>query len=142
MVTIRDAIADDFRAQIATGALAPGDELPSIHTLRQKWDCSDGPVRLAFALLANEGLITTRQGAAARVNNGPIPPRAEPTTAPPGRSGISPGPRADRVALTIPLGDTGVHVDLGLSRRLTRAEHDQLIALVTALGPIVIRATP
>lgn len=60
-------IADDLRTQIATGALRPGDDVPTEAELAEKWSTSRGPIRNALARLRGEGLIETGRGRPARV---------------------------------------------------------------------------
>jgi GntR family transcriptional regulator len=55
-------IADRLRAQIDSGALQPGERLPSEPELVRAFDASRNTVRLALALLTNQGLVVTRQG--------------------------------------------------------------------------------
>jgi len=55
-------IADQLRAQIGNGALAPGQRLPSEPDLAAQFDASRNTVRLAIALLTNQGLVVSRQG--------------------------------------------------------------------------------
>ena len=55
-------IADRLRAQINSGALAPGKRLPSEPDLAAEYDASRNTVRLAIALLINQGLVVSRQG--------------------------------------------------------------------------------
>jgi GntR family transcriptional regulator len=55
-------IADQLRAQIGSGALAPGQRLPSEPDLAAQYDASRNTVRLAIALLTNQGLVVSRQG--------------------------------------------------------------------------------
>jgi GntR family transcriptional regulator len=55
-------IADRLRDQIAAGILGPGDRLPSEPDLVSRYDASRNTVRLAIALLTNQGLVVTRQG--------------------------------------------------------------------------------
>jgi GntR family transcriptional regulator len=55
-------IADRLRGQIRSGALAPDDRLPSEPDLVRQFDASRNTVRLALALLTNQGLVVTRQG--------------------------------------------------------------------------------
>jgi GntR family transcriptional regulator len=55
-------IADRLRDQIDTGALQPGERLPSEPDLVRQFDASRNTVRLALALLTNQGLVVTRQG--------------------------------------------------------------------------------
>jgi GntR family transcriptional regulator len=55
-------IADRLRAQIDSGALDAGERLPSEPELVRMFDASRNTVRLALALLTNQGLVVTRQG--------------------------------------------------------------------------------
>jgi GntR family transcriptional regulator len=55
-------IADQLRAQIGTGALGPGQRLPSEPDLALQYAASRNTVRLAIALLTNQGLVESRQG--------------------------------------------------------------------------------
>ncbi len=55
-------IADRLRDQIDSGALQPGERLPSEPDLVGQFDASRNTVRLALALLTNQGLVVTRQG--------------------------------------------------------------------------------
>jgi GntR family transcriptional regulator len=55
-------IADRLREQITSGELAPGDQLPSEPDLVRQYDSSRNTVRLAVALLTNQGLVVSRQG--------------------------------------------------------------------------------
>lgn len=60
-------IADDLRQRIATGRLAPGDDVPTEGELAATWNTSRGPIRNALAALRNEGLIETTRGRPSRV---------------------------------------------------------------------------
>lgn len=60
-------IADDLRTQIASGALRPGDDVPTEAELAGRWHTSRGPIRNALAALRGEGLIETMRGRPARV---------------------------------------------------------------------------
>ncbi|GAA5073556.1 DNA-binding GntR family transcriptional regulator [Thermocatellispora tengchongensis] len=55
-------IADDLRAQIRGGALAPGDPLPSTAQLAEQYDASLSVVKMAVGILRNEGLVVGQQG--------------------------------------------------------------------------------
>jgi GntR family transcriptional regulator len=55
-------IADRLRAQIGSGVLAPGQRLPSEPDLAAEYGASRNTVRLAIALLINQGLVVSRQG--------------------------------------------------------------------------------
>lgn len=60
-------IADELRQQITSGALLPGDPVPTEAELAARWQTSRGPIRNALAALRNEGLIETMRGRPARV---------------------------------------------------------------------------
>lgn len=55
-------LADILRDQIRSGELAPRRPLPSIRTLQQTYDVSDGTVKKAVAVLRAEGLVRTVTG--------------------------------------------------------------------------------
>ncbi|HVB42459.1 MAG TPA: GntR family transcriptional regulator [Streptosporangiaceae bacterium] len=61
-------IADRLRDQIDNGTLQPGERLPSEPDLVRQFDASRNTVRLALALLTNQGLVVTRQGLGTFVN--------------------------------------------------------------------------
>lgn len=66
-------IADRLRDQIDGGTLQPGDRLPSEPDLVKTFDASRNTVRLAIALLTNQGLVVTRQGLGTFVNEPAVP---------------------------------------------------------------------
>jgi DNA-binding GntR family transcriptional regulator len=55
-------IQEMLRSQIASGALADGEQLPSETALAENFDTTRGTVRQALAQLTFEGLITRRAG--------------------------------------------------------------------------------
>ncbi|WP_235030137.1 GntR family transcriptional regulator [Nonomuraea solani] len=55
-------IADDLRAQIRGGSLAPGTPLPSTAQLAERYDASLSVVKMAVGILRNEGLVIGQQG--------------------------------------------------------------------------------
>jgi len=55
-------IADDLRAQIRGGSLAPGTPLPSTAQLAERYDASLSVVKVAVGILRNEGLVIGQQG--------------------------------------------------------------------------------
>src|SRR6516225_6820415 len=67
------AIADGLRDQIDSGVLQPGERLPSEPDLVREFDASRNTVRLAIALLTNQGLVVTRQGLGTFVNEPAVP---------------------------------------------------------------------
>ena len=55
-------IAERLRDQISSGVLEPGHRLPSEPDLAAEYDASRNTVRLAIAMLINQGLVVSRQG--------------------------------------------------------------------------------
>ncbi len=55
-------IADNLREQISSGALQPGDQLPTEPQLAAAYGASRSTIRLAVGLLTTNGLVETRQG--------------------------------------------------------------------------------
>jgi DNA-binding GntR family transcriptional regulator len=55
-------IADDLRAQIKDGMLAPNDKLPTEGDLSDKYEASRNTVREAIRRLTDEGLLESRPG--------------------------------------------------------------------------------
>ena len=66
-VPVYRQIADELRALIARGELVDGAELPSVRRLGAKIGVNLNTVARAYRILAEEGLIDLRHGAAARV---------------------------------------------------------------------------
>lgn len=55
-------LADILRDQIRRGELQPRRPLPSIRTLQQTYEVSDGTVKKAVQILRDEGLVRTVTG--------------------------------------------------------------------------------
>jgi GntR family transcriptional regulator len=55
-------IVDAVRMKIATGELDPGDQLPSVRGLAQQLTINPNTVAKAYAELATEGWLESRQG--------------------------------------------------------------------------------
>jgi DNA-binding GntR family transcriptional regulator len=69
-------IADDLRTEITTGALHPGDALPSEAALMQRYAVARGTARQALAELEGAGLIVSTHGKGRFVRHPPdTPPR-------------------------------------------------------------------
>ena len=67
MQTVSDQVAERLRAQIAGGALAPGETLPAERRLAQQLGVSRGSLRAGIAQLQAEGLLEARHGSGTRV---------------------------------------------------------------------------
>jgi molybdate-binding protein/DNA-binding MarR family transcriptional regulator len=60
-------IAESLRRRISAGELRPGDRLPPVRSMAQRWNCTPGTVGRAYAALADEGLIEAHRGSGTRV---------------------------------------------------------------------------
>jgi DNA-binding GntR family transcriptional regulator len=56
-------VAEQLRARIESGELAPGDQLPSVAQLIQKYGGSNSVASRAYKLLVDDGLVVSRHGA-------------------------------------------------------------------------------
>ncbi len=61
-VPIYVQVADRIRHMIATGKLAPGDQLPTIRKLAQDLHVNFNTVARAYAILDEAGVISAQQG--------------------------------------------------------------------------------
>ena len=61
-VPVYRQITDQIKYQIASGALRPGDRLPSVRELARRLPVNQNTVLKAYDLLAGEGLLDQRQG--------------------------------------------------------------------------------
>lgn len=71
VVPLHHQIADAIRLEINSGALKPGDPVPSIGELCERWNCAPGSAKTALSVLKNEGLITGGRGRPATVRKPP-----------------------------------------------------------------------
>ena len=60
--TLQVRIADDLRAKMELGELAPGEQIPTYDELAKQYMCSLGAVRKAVDLLKQQGLLISEQG--------------------------------------------------------------------------------
>ncbi|MCA9970643.1 MAG: winged helix-turn-helix transcriptional regulator, partial [Anaerolineales bacterium] len=60
-------IAESLRRQLAAGELQPGDRLPPVRAMARQWGCTPGTVSRAYAVLADEGLVSGHRGGGTRV---------------------------------------------------------------------------
>jgi molybdate-binding protein/DNA-binding transcriptional regulator YhcF (GntR family) len=67
-------IAESLRRRIASGELQPGDKLPPVRRMAQRWSCTPGTVSRAYTELAQEGLVEGRRGGGTRVAPGTLHP--------------------------------------------------------------------
>jgi molybdate-binding protein/DNA-binding transcriptional regulator YhcF (GntR family) len=60
-------IAESVRQEILYGTLKPGDQVPPVREMAQRWDCTPGTVQRAYKELAWQGLVIGRAGRGTRV---------------------------------------------------------------------------
>ncbi len=55
-------LAEVFRKQILSGEIKPGEKLPSVRAVGDKWACTVGTVQKAYQLLSEQGLVSSHAG--------------------------------------------------------------------------------
>ncbi len=60
-------IADSVRRQILNSELKPGDRLPPVREMVDRWHCTIGTVQRAYQELARQGLVVSHAGRGTRV---------------------------------------------------------------------------
>ncbi|NBE99997.1 winged helix-turn-helix transcriptional regulator [Nonomuraea sp. KC401] len=105
-------IADDLRAQIRGGSLAPGTPLPSTTRLAEQYDASLSVVKLAVGVLRTEGLVIGQQGKGVFVR--------DTTEQPPPAGGDTAGEVAELRAAVQDLSDRLAKVEEQLATSTTR----------------------
>jgi len=60
-------ISESIRQEILNGRWKPGDRLPSVREMAEKWNCTVGTIQHAYQELARQGLVTARAGQGTRV---------------------------------------------------------------------------
>lgn len=68
-------IAEEVRQDILDKTLYPGDRLPSVREMADRWQCTIGTVQRAYDLLASDGLLVVRPGQGTHVAD--VPPLAQ-----------------------------------------------------------------
>jgi len=66
-------IAESIRQAILYGTLQPGDELPPVRDMSERWGCAPGTVQRAYQELAQQGLVVGRPGQGTRVAASSLP---------------------------------------------------------------------
>ena len=77
---IYEQIAQWVRQEVLDGRLRPGDMLPTVREMAERWGCTPGTAQQAYKTLAQQGLAVTRPGQGARI--GSLLPPAPPDTTP------------------------------------------------------------
>ncbi|MFG1892392.1 winged helix-turn-helix domain-containing protein [Micromonospora zamorensis] len=68
---VYEQVIEDVTASIRSGALRPGDKLPSIVELCAQYEASSTPIRYALRILDERGWIETHQGKGSFVADNP-----------------------------------------------------------------------
>jgi len=84
-------IVTELRARILTGDLRPGDRVPSVRQIAQRWGVAAATATKVMATLRDEGLVETKVGSgtvvSARTNH---KPSVSPTTSPRAQASVAP----------------------------------------------------
>ena len=62
-------IAETMRRLIDSGGLSPGDRLPPVREMAERWKCTPNTVSRAYSLLGREGLVSAHRGGGTRVSS-------------------------------------------------------------------------
>ena len=103
-IPLTTQVATSIRSAISSGALRPGDEVPSTRVLARQAGVSRGTIVTAYDQLISEGYLTATQGAPTRVN--PSLPDAgmrssEPTPPTPSAKAIPRPPRSPKSVISL-----------------------------------------
>lgn len=74
---IYSQIVEQVKTQVATGALKPGDQLPTVRQLAADLRVNFNTVARAYRILHADGVISTQQGRGTFILDPPIPTGAE-----------------------------------------------------------------
>lgn len=74
---IYSQIVEQVKAQVAAGALKPGDQLPTVRQLAADLRINFNTVARAYRILHDEGVISTQQGRGTFILDQPLPTGAE-----------------------------------------------------------------
>jgi molybdate-binding protein/DNA-binding transcriptional regulator YhcF (GntR family) len=64
-------IANSIKQDILESRVKPGDQLPTIRELTERWGCTQGTIQRAYQELSREGLIASRSGLGTHVSSKP-----------------------------------------------------------------------
>jgi GntR family transcriptional regulator len=124
-------IANDLRARIASGDLAPGDQLPTQEELHEAYGAARGTIVRAIDQLVHEGLVVSRRPLGVFVRGRQrlvIRPQAE----------YEPAPSAAMDRLMAAIAEAGLHPERTLDVALPKAPKDVAERLGVDLGAVVV----
>jgi molybdopterin molybdotransferase/putative molybdopterin biosynthesis protein len=67
-------IAETVRRLIVSGELSPGERLPSVRAMAERWGCTPNTVSRAYSVLGREGLVSAHRGGGTRVSTRSVAP--------------------------------------------------------------------
>ena len=73
-------IAEAVRQDLLEGRMRPGDALPTVREMAERWKCTPGTVQQAYKELARQGLAVSRPGQGTHI--GSVPVEVNATTTP------------------------------------------------------------
>jgi molybdate-binding protein/DNA-binding transcriptional regulator YhcF (GntR family) len=111
-------IAEAIRRLIVSGELQPGDRLPSVRVMAERWGCTPNTVSRGYALLSREGLVVGHRGGGTRV----VSTRADVAgSAPPEWEWANLVNRAETYLLeSLSLGHSPAHAEAALAAAISR----------------------
>jgi molybdate-binding protein/DNA-binding transcriptional regulator YhcF (GntR family) len=71
-------IAEAVREDLLAGRLRPGDPLPTVREMAERWNCTPGTVQQAYKELTRQGLAISRPGQGTRIGSA-APAAVDPT---------------------------------------------------------------
>ncbi len=99
-------IAESVRQDLLEGRLRPGDALPTVREMAEKWKCTPGTVQQAYKELTREGIAVSRPGQGTRIGSAPVEPEQRDAAAPGDRGAPGRGvPAGDAVGRLHDRGD-------------------------------------
>ncbi len=65
-------IAESIRQDLLQGRVRPGDALPTVREMAERWGCTPGTVQQAYKELARQGIAVSRPGQGTRIGSRPV----------------------------------------------------------------------
>jgi molybdate-binding protein/DNA-binding transcriptional regulator YhcF (GntR family) len=65
-------IAEAIRQDLLEGRLRPGDALPTVRDMAERWKCTPGTVQQAYKELTRQGIAVSRPGQGTHIGSGPV----------------------------------------------------------------------
>jgi molybdate-binding protein/DNA-binding transcriptional regulator YhcF (GntR family) len=67
-------IAESVRQDLLEGRLRPGDALPTVREMAERWQCTPGTVQQAYKELTRQGIAVSRPGQGTHIGSAPLEP--------------------------------------------------------------------